>query len=353
MAPPPRLCTVLHGTSKVILFLVGTSSGRCLVFIPSAAVWLGTQQLATKMDITGITPPPPFLATQGTPLPPARQQALLLHRLGPEGLRIFDALPQPTPSPPAATAAGKAGKSSKPDRPDPYDAALLTLTRHFAARCNVRVERQRFREAADFALALRELSADCTVAAQADENMCDQVRRRRQMPTFARHADFRLHSGNCAASTSSLHVSLKLLQTLYVASRRKLHGDGSQPDATVEGAVILTAAHAVRRARALHAYQRHETPAASFRTPAPTVPLHVETAAHQRATCLDAPHVVVPASDADAVAIISETVDAPVTTEGEVQLEFMKLCRTRMQRASLAFFPSKPTIVQESTLTSE
>ncbi|CAN8011053.1 unnamed protein product, partial [Ixodes pacificus] len=155
------------------------------------------------MNVTGLAPPPPFLATPGTPavpwsrwlrlfenfllasgtneLPPARRQALLLHCLGPEGQRIFDALPQPTPSPPAAAAADEAGKS-KPDKPDPYDAAILTLTRHFAARCNVRVERQRFRErrqlsgeqAADFALALCELSASCNFAAQADENMCDQ-----------------------------------------------------------------------------------------------------------------------------------------------------------------------------------
>ncbi|EEC04970.1 hypothetical protein IscW_ISCW018271 [Ixodes scapularis] len=120
------------------------------------------------MNITGLAPPPPFLATSGTPavlwsrclrlienfllasganeLPPARRQALLLHCLGPAGQRIFDALPQPTPSPPAAAAADEAGKFSKPDKPDPYDDALLTLTRHFAARCNVRVERQRFRE---------------------------------------------------------------------------------------------------------------------------------------------------------------------------------------------------------------
>ncbi|CAN7995009.1 unnamed protein product, partial [Ixodes pacificus] len=142
------------------------------------------------MNVTGLAPPPPFLATPGTPavpwsrwlrlfenfllasgaseLPPARRQALLLHCLGPEGQRIFDALPQPTLSPPAAAAAEEAGKSRKPD---PYDAAILTLTRHFAAR-----ERRQLsgEPAADFALALRELSASCNFAAQADENMCDQ-----------------------------------------------------------------------------------------------------------------------------------------------------------------------------------
>ncbi|CAN8002407.1 unnamed protein product, partial [Ixodes pacificus] len=156
------------------------------------------------MNITGLAPPPPFFATPSTPavpwsswlrlfenfllasganeLPPACRQALLLHCLGPEGQRIFDTLPQPTPSPPAVAAADEAGKRSKPDKLDPYNDALLTLKRHFAARCNVRVERQRFRKrcqfsgepAADFALVLRELSAYCNFAAQADENMCDQ-----------------------------------------------------------------------------------------------------------------------------------------------------------------------------------
>ncbi|KAG0432650.1 hypothetical protein HPB47_020643 [Ixodes persulcatus] len=103
-----------------------------------------------------------------------------MHCLGPEGQCILNALPQPTPSPPAAAAAAdEAGKSSKPDEPDPYDDALLALTRHFAVRSNVRVDRQWFRErrqlsgepAVDFALALRELSVSCNFAAQADENM--------------------------------------------------------------------------------------------------------------------------------------------------------------------------------------
>ncbi|KAM7304487.1 uncharacterized protein LOC121837566 [Ixodes scapularis] len=148
---------------KFILFRIGTQSGSCLGFSPSAAVRPGTLQLATRMNVTGFAPPPPFLATPGTPavpwsrwlrlfenfllasganeLPPARRQALLLHRLGPEGQRIFDALPQPTPNSPAAAAtADEAGKSSRPDKPNPYDAAILTLTRHFAARCNVWVE---------------------------------------------------------------------------------------------------------------------------------------------------------------------------------------------------------------------
>ncbi|KAG0414618.1 hypothetical protein HPB47_008225 [Ixodes persulcatus] len=302
MAPPPRLCTVLHGTSKVISFLVGTSS--------------------------------------------ARRQALLLHRLGPEGRRIFDALPQPTPSPLAATAAGKAGKSSKPDRPDPYDASLLTLTRHFAARCNVRVERKRFREcrqlcgepAADFALTLQELSADCNIAAQADENMCDQLLLEGDTLTFHRAVEIAQLREQSARES-------ELLQTLSVASRRKLHGDGSQPDGTVEGAVILTAAHADRPSRNSGSVVPHS----GSNGPAACGNCGTSTCDLSRCPA----RVVVPASDADAAVIISESVDAPVTTEGEVQLESMKWCRTRMQRASLAFFPSTPTSVQESTLTSE
>lgn len=158
--------------------------------------------------MTGIAPPPPFLATPGEPavpwsrwirlfenfllasgadeLSPPRRRALLLHCLGPEGQRIYDALPQPRP-PAAATAAtskeaDKSSKSEQPEQPDPYDLALQILTSHFATRCNVRVERQRFRErrqlpgepVRDFALALRELAASCNFAAQADESLCDQ-----------------------------------------------------------------------------------------------------------------------------------------------------------------------------------
>ncbi|KAH7940112.1 hypothetical protein HPB52_021861 [Rhipicephalus sanguineus] len=73
------------------------------------------------MASAALSPPPPFLAAPGTPaipwtrwirlfenfllasgaadLPAPRRRALLLHCLGPEGQRIFDALP-PTPTAP-------------------------------------------------------------------------------------------------------------------------------------------------------------------------------------------------------------------------------------------------------------
>ncbi|KAH6948751.1 hypothetical protein HPB50_026109 [Hyalomma asiaticum] len=71
--------------------------------------------------LAALSPPPPFLATPGTPaipwprwirlfenfllasgatdLPAPRRRALLLHCLGPEGQRIFDALPPPPTAP--------------------------------------------------------------------------------------------------------------------------------------------------------------------------------------------------------------------------------------------------------------
>lgn len=85
--------------------------------------------------LPGISPPPPFLVSPGTPAIPwprwlrlfenftlasgaselsaARRRALLLHCLGPEGQRIFDALPPPPPPnapdhPPAHPSTGTA-----------------------------------------------------------------------------------------------------------------------------------------------------------------------------------------------------------------------------------------------------
>ncbi|XP_077564735.1 uncharacterized protein LOC144180229 [Haemaphysalis longicornis] len=180
--------------------------------------------------LPGISPPPPFLVSPGTlaipwprwlrlfenftlasgasELSAARRRALLLHCLGPEGQRIFDALPPPPPPnapdhPPAHPSAGtaplqtvtpsattaavgtteiKQADAELAQPPDEYDAAVQALARHFSATCNVRVERHRFRDRrqlhgepiSEFALALRELASSCNFAAQADTNLCDQ-----------------------------------------------------------------------------------------------------------------------------------------------------------------------------------
>ncbi|KAH9379073.1 hypothetical protein HPB48_016521 [Haemaphysalis longicornis] len=140
---------------------------------------------------TGISPPPSFLETPGTPAIPwhrwlrlfktscstTRRRALLLHCLFPEDGRIFDALPTPPPpqpplSPPATddkltkeqTPATHAPASS---RPDPYDVAVDTLAKYFTATVNVRVEHHHFREH-------RPLSAPCNFDATADDNLCEQ-----------------------------------------------------------------------------------------------------------------------------------------------------------------------------------
>ncbi|XP_077535352.1 uncharacterized protein LOC144147123 [Haemaphysalis longicornis] len=180
--------------------------------------------------LPGISPPPPFLVSPGTPAIPwprwlrlfenftlasgaselsaARRRALLLHCLGPEGQRIFDALPPPPPSnapdhPPAHPSAGtaplqtvtpsattaavgtteiKQADAELAQPPDEYDAAVQAMAGQFSATCNVRVERHRFRDRrqlhgepiSEFALALRELASSCNFAAQADTNLCDQ-----------------------------------------------------------------------------------------------------------------------------------------------------------------------------------
>ncbi|XP_075739522.1 uncharacterized protein LOC142784984 [Rhipicephalus microplus] len=161
---------------------------------------------------TGISPPPPFLETPGTPAipwhrwfrlfqnfvlasgaewPATCRRALLLHCLGPEGQRIFDALPAPPPpQPPLSTEATVSESTEKQTSahtavaspPDPYDVAVDTLAHYFTATVNVRVERHHFRErrqlsgesVAEFALALRELAAPCNFAATVDDNLCEQ-----------------------------------------------------------------------------------------------------------------------------------------------------------------------------------
>ncbi|KAG0435426.1 hypothetical protein HPB47_018493 [Ixodes persulcatus] len=68
---------------------------------------------------------------------------------------------------------------------------------------------------------------------------------------------------------------------------------------------------------AMLAHQHHETPAASFRPPALTVLLHMKTAAHQNATRLAAPHVVVPASGTLKPTLVAPSLGlpAPLRTE--------------------------------------
>ncbi|KAL1420155.1 hypothetical protein MTO96_004579 [Rhipicephalus appendiculatus] len=140
-----------------------------------------------------------LLASGAADLPAPRRRALLLHCLGPEGQRIFDALPT-TPTAPqlptteplaaAATSTGEVkdrGVASKQEAAatslsDVYDAAREILERHFAGARNIRLERHHFRERRqlhgesipDFAFALRELAASCEFAEQAKDNMCDQ-----------------------------------------------------------------------------------------------------------------------------------------------------------------------------------
>ncbi|KAL3186157.1 hypothetical protein MRX96_027894 [Rhipicephalus microplus] len=82
--------------------------------------------------------------------PATRRRALLLHCLGPEGQRIFDALPAPPPpQPPLSTEATEkqmSAHTAAASPPDPYDVAVDTLAHYFTATVNVRVERHHFRE---------------------------------------------------------------------------------------------------------------------------------------------------------------------------------------------------------------
>ncbi|KAL3213568.1 hypothetical protein MRX96_051642 [Rhipicephalus microplus] len=107
-----RQSSVAHGGSHVYEFSLFRDSGS-----PRR-----NTTLATRMA-TGLSPPPPFLETTGTPAipwhrwfrlfqnfvlasgadewPATRRRALLLHCLGAKGQRIFDALPAPPPTPAA------------------------------------------------------------------------------------------------------------------------------------------------------------------------------------------------------------------------------------------------------------
>ncbi|KAH7931868.1 hypothetical protein HPB49_025819 [Dermacentor silvarum] len=125
----------------------------CGVVHRSAAPSGRHNKLATRM-LPGISPPPPFLVSPGTPAIPwprwlrlfenftlasgaselsaARRRALLLHCLGPEGQRIFDALPPPPPSnapdhPPAHPSAGTAPLQTPAVEPASRAAAEATF----------------------------------------------------------------------------------------------------------------------------------------------------------------------------------------------------------------------------------
>ncbi|KAH8024238.1 hypothetical protein HPB51_022341 [Rhipicephalus microplus] len=155
-----RRSSVARGGSHVNEFLSSVGSPR------------RNTTLATRMA-TGISPPPPFLETPGTPAipwhhwfrlfqnfvlasgadewPATRRRALQLHCLGPEGQRIFDALPAPPPpQPPLSTEATVSESTEKQTSahtaaaspPDPYDVAVDTLAYYFTATVNVRVERE-------------------------------------------------------------------------------------------------------------------------------------------------------------------------------------------------------------------
>ncbi|KAH6935076.1 hypothetical protein HPB50_003335 [Hyalomma asiaticum] len=149
--------------------------------------------------LAALFPPPPFLATPGTPaipwprwirlfenfllasgetdLPAPRRRALLLHCLGPEGQRIFDALPPPPTAPQLPTAetlttdTTSTGASKDRGGVSKQDASATSHPDNDIAS----VSAVSYGESiSDFALALRELAASCKFAEQASDNMCDQ-----------------------------------------------------------------------------------------------------------------------------------------------------------------------------------
>ncbi|KAH7933976.1 hypothetical protein HPB49_019997 [Dermacentor silvarum] len=113
------------------------------------------------------------------------------------------------------------------------------LTRHFAAPCNIRLQRHRFRERRQlqgepithFAIALRDLAALCDFATQADENMCEQfvasvtcprLRERLLLDVTAASAHTRTASApdlNAAAVSPASGLQLKLLTISMSRSR--------------------------------------------------------------------------------------------------------------------------------------
>ncbi|KAH9376429.1 hypothetical protein HPB48_020089 [Haemaphysalis longicornis] len=162
---------------------------------------------------TGISPPPPFLETLGTPTIQSRRWfrlfqnfvlasgadewsatrrcALLLDNLGPEGQPIFDA-PKVPPRRrlhlQTLTGSRRRNRQRLPRAPlaasarELYDVVVDTLGKYFTATVNLPVERHQFCErrqlsgesVAEFALALRKVAAPCNFADTADDNLCEQ-----------------------------------------------------------------------------------------------------------------------------------------------------------------------------------
>ncbi|XP_065298544.1 uncharacterized protein [Dermacentor albipictus] len=157
------------------------------------------------MSFTGLAPPPFFLPTPGRPSLPWKQweqmfnvylltsgaaafkpeprKAILLHCLGAEGQRIYQALHAGTSAaaPAAPSAATLADDKSVAAPPDEYDSALAALRHQFSTSRNVIIERHRFHRRSqhkgesvhDFVAALRELASHCSFASQ-DDALRDQ-----------------------------------------------------------------------------------------------------------------------------------------------------------------------------------
>ncbi|KAH7969806.1 hypothetical protein HPB52_021964 [Rhipicephalus sanguineus] len=175
---------------------------------------------------------PPFSPLQlDTPL--REFSSLLLHCLGPEGQRIFDAL---TPSPTTPQLSTTEPLTTDATATDTYDAAREILARHFAGARNIRLERHHFRERRqlhgesipDFALALHELAASCDFAEQANDNMCDLFVTGIASPQL--RSRLLLEGGTLTFDPREPSLSLKLLRTPLSASYASSHASMMIPD---------------------------------------------------------------------------------------------------------------------------
>ncbi|XP_075529201.1 uncharacterized protein LOC142560760 [Dermacentor variabilis] len=145
------------------------------------------------MSFTRLAPPPFFFPTPGRPsLPweqweqmlyvyllasgaaafkPEQRKAILLHRLGADGQRIYQGLHAGTNTAAPSVVAP----------PDEYDSALAALRHQFSTSRNFIIERHRFHRRSqhtgesvhDFVAALRELASHCSFASQ-DDALRDQ-----------------------------------------------------------------------------------------------------------------------------------------------------------------------------------